>query len=172
MVYVIMGVAGCGKTTIGRLLAQKLKVPFYDADDFHSQDNVLKMKSGIPLDDAERLPWLAKLSVNIARWNKGNDAVLACSALKESYRQILSSRGTEQVLFIHLRGDRELISSRLAKRNDHYFSSALLESQFNILEPPSPGIAVQTDAKPEEIAQKIHKELCRLGFSGWGIEVC
>lgn len=164
MVYLLMGVAGCGKSTIGRLLARKLDIPFYDADDFHSPDNILKMAQGMPLDDADRAPWLSSLAEEIVRWNSGAGSVLACSALKEAYRRMLSGSEVKDVVYIHLAGDRELIRRRLALRDDHYFPENLLESQYAALEPPSDGITVQIDTTPEEIIMEIVESLRRRGL--------
>lgn len=165
MTFVLMGVAGCGKTTIGKLLAQKLKIPFYDADDFHSEECLQKMREGIALDDIARMPWLAKLSAEIRKWNREYGAVLACSALKECYRSILSSDGSEKVLFIHLTGARDVLIRRIENRHAHFFPPTLLESQLNILEPPSNGIVVQIDKKPEEIVHEILSSLALRGYA-------
>lgn len=121
MVYIVMGVSGCGKTTIGRMLAKRLAINFYDADDFHSQNNIHKMKNFVPLDDKDRMQWLLDLAMYIERWSKEEGAVLACSALKEKYRQILTQDGKEKVTFIHLKGDRNVILERMEKRKEHFF---------------------------------------------------
>lgn len=160
-----MGVAGCGKTTIGKLLAQRLRIPFYDADDFHSEECLQKMGEGIPLDDIVRMPWLAKLSAEIKKWNRESGAVLACSALKECYRSKLSGEGSEKVLFIHLAGAREVLIRRIENRQAHFFPPALLESQLNILEPPSNGIVVQIDKEPEAIVDEILSSPALRGYA-------
>lgn len=121
MVYVIMGVSGCGKTTIGKMLAQRLEIKFYDADDYHAQDKINKMQNSVPLDDEDRVPWLSALAGKIKLWNIGKGAVLACSALKEKYRQILSRAGREDVVFIYLEGDRDIILDRIKGRKEHFF---------------------------------------------------
>ncbi len=142
MVFVMMGVSGCGKTTIGRALAQHLRCPFYDGDDFHPPENVAKMGAGHPLNDEDRAPWLARLSALIGdHLAKGEPAVLACSALKKSYREQLRA-GNEGILFIHLQGDFPLIWQRMQARHNHYMKAEMLQSQFDTLEPPGPDEAI------------------------------
>jgi gluconokinase len=134
-VYVVMGVAGCGKTTVGQALARHLNCPFYDGDDFHSPENVAKMASGKPLDDADRVPWLASLSELIQdQLDRGATAVVACSALKKRYRDQL--RVNRQVRFIFLDGDFDLIWQRMEERRAHYMKPEMLRSQFEALEEP------------------------------------
>lgn len=134
-VFVIMGVAGSGKTTVGNALAARLQCPFYDGDDFHPPANVAKMATGVPLDDADREPWLASLAALIQRHlQQDQSAVLACSALKRRYRDLL--RINEKVKFIFLEGDFDLIMRRIANRQDHYMRPEMLRSQFEALEPP------------------------------------
>lgn len=135
-VYVVMGVSGCGKTTVGTAWAEKLGCPFYDGDDFHPPENVAKMASGTPLNDADRAPWLAILHDLLLRHvRKGETAVLACSALKKKYRQQLKE-GNEQVVFIYLHGSFDLIWQRMQTRHNHYMKAEMLQSQFDTLEPP------------------------------------
>ncbi len=134
---ILMGVAGSGKTTVGELLAQHLGWNFYDADAFHPAENIAKMANGTPLNDADRAPWLAALHALISTSLKENrPAVLACSALKESYRQELL-RGNEGVQFVYLKGRYNLIWSRISSRKDHYMKPQMLQSQFEALEEPS-----------------------------------
>ena len=134
-VYVVMGVAGCGKTTVGMALAKQLNCPFYDGDDYHSPVSVAKMSSGIPLDDADRVPWLVRLARLIQdHLDRGIAAVVACSALKKRYRDQL--RVSEQVKFIFLDGDFDLIWQRMQARPNHYMKPAMLRSQFEALELP------------------------------------
>ncbi|WTY91404.1 gluconokinase [Sphaerisporangium sp. NBC_01403] len=130
---VVMGVTGSGKTTVGAALAQRLRVPFADADDFHSQANVDKMSAGVPLDDADRLPWLR----SIGAWLAGHVAgggVVSCSALKRSYRDVLRE-AAPGVGFVHLHGDQEVVRRRVAGRPGHFMPASLVASQFQTLEP-------------------------------------
>lgn len=133
-----MGVSGSGKSTIGGPLAARLGLPFLDADEFHPPANVAKMAAGTPLTDADRRPWLELLN---AKLKERKSAVLACSALKESYRRALAE-GLADCRFVHLRGGMELIRARLAERQHRYMPAALLESQFDTLEPPRDAIEV------------------------------
>ncbi|HET7672121.1 MAG TPA: gluconokinase [Burkholderiales bacterium] len=145
MIVVVMGVSGVGKTTIGRLVAERLGWRFIDADDHHPAANVAKMAAGIPLQDSDRWPWLDRLN-EILRQER--DAVLACSALKESYRQrLLAGIADPRVVF--LEGDKALIASRLAARKHRYMPAALLDSQLAALEPPARAIRVDV-AQPVE----------------------
>jgi gluconokinase len=155
MVYVVMGVCGCGKSTIGEILARKLGLPFYDADAFHPPENVAKMRGGIPLTDADRAPWLATLTARIREWNEGAGAVLACSALKQRYRELLARESRANVRFVYLKGGYELIAGRMTQRTDHYMPLALLKSQFATLEEPANAIVADIDAAPEEICRRI-----------------
>ncbi len=159
MVFIIMGVSGCGKTAIGQLLGRKLNIPFFDADDYHSPDSIKKMNSGIPLDDRDREPWLICLSNEILKWKEMKGAVLACSALKEKYRMILSRGDTESILFIYLFGKKELIYSRIMKRKNHFMNESLLDSQFDVLEEPENAIKVGIDRTQESIVDSIISEL-------------
>lgn len=153
-IIVLMGVTGSGKTTIGRLLSQELGWTFYDADDFHPFANVEKMSSGIPLNDDDRKPWLQILSDLIRKClERGENAVLACSALKESYREFLLVN--ERVRLIYLKGDRELIKQRLKARRGHYMNPALLDSQLETLEEPKRGWKVDISLSPDEIVKTI-----------------
>lgn len=138
MIVVVMGVSGCGKSTLGALLASHLGYPFLDADEFHPPENVAKMAAGTPLTDADRQPWLELLNKKLRGLE---NAVLACSALKESYRKILA-QGLTDYRFVHLRGSIELIRARLGERRHRYMPASLLESQFAALEPPLNAIDV------------------------------
>jgi len=158
MVYIVMGVSGCGKTTVGTLLANEKKVPFFDADDFHPEDNIQKMQAGLPLNDDDREPWLNILSEKIREWNDESGAVLACSALKKSYRNTLTSESSE-VTFIWLDGSYDLIKSRMQKREGHYMPPDLLQSQFDALEPPSRAVKVSIDQPPDLILSDILQTL-------------
>ena len=154
MVWIVMGVSGSGKTTVGKLLAKELDLPFYDADDFHPKQNVQKMEAGKPLTDQDREPWLHHLSEMITRWNSNSGAVLACSALKESYRLTLKA-ADNSVQFVFLDGDIDLIRKRMKSREGHYMPSSLLESQFEALEIPSNAIRVSIDQPPADIVKEI-----------------
>jgi carbohydrate kinase (thermoresistant glucokinase family) len=159
MVIIVMGVSGCGKTTVGKLLAERLGLPFYDADDFHPVENVEKMKSGEPLNDADRHPWLAALSWEIEKWNEGDGAVLACSALKRNYRSILNPEKSDQVKFVYLKGQEKIILHRMEQREGHYMPPELLRSQFDALEEPVDAITVSIELSPDEIVERIVEEL-------------
>jgi 6-phosphogluconate dehydrogenase/gluconokinase len=155
MLLVVGGVSGVGKSTVGALLAEALGLPFYDADDFHPAANIEKMASGQPLDDGDRRPWLETLADQLASWDKQGGAVLACSALKESYRRKLASQCSEDVTWIMLDGSPDLLTARLDSRKGHFFDQSLLESQFADLELPSDGWVVDARSSPEEIVDTI-----------------
>jgi len=158
MVIVVMGVTGSGKTTIGSLLAARLGWHFADADEFHSAANKEKMHKGIPLSDADRLPWLAAMHNQIAKWAAlKQNVVLACSALKQSYRQLLWN-GPE-VQFVYLKGSYELIAERLRARKGHFADEHILAGQFRDLEEPSDAVTVDIGASPEEIVDEICRRL-------------
>ena len=175
MIFIIMGVSGSGKTTVGRLLAQELKLPFYDADDFHPQSNIDKMSQGIPLQDEDRIEWLEELALNIRKWEKDGGAVLACPSHKEKYRQILQSGASSTVTWVYLEGTKALIRERLESRKGHFMSAALLDSQFAALEKPSYGLSMSISLSPEEIVQQILKQmekmksLSEFGLIGMGV---
>ena len=159
-VYVVMGVSGCGKSTVGRLIAEALGARYAEGDSFHPPENVEKMRSGQPLDDHDRTPWLEAMAAAIRDWNaRGETVVLACSALKRRYRDVLRSGG--DVRFIHLAGDKALIAARLAARKGHYMPPTLLDSQFATLEPPGAdeAITVGIDASAETIASQALERL-------------
>ena len=165
---VIMGVSGCGKTTIGKALAKQLGLPFFDADDFHPQSNIDKMKQGTPLTDHDRMPWLSLLADHIKTWDEHGGAVLACSALKESYRNILASQ-SKNMTWIYLKGSFELIQSRLEQRELHYMKSGLLQSQFDALEEPDYGIHITIENHPEQILSTLISKLNRMRKSEFGV---
>jgi gluconokinase len=158
MVVVLMGVAGSGKTTVGRLLAERLGWEFYDADDFHPPANVEKMARGVPLDDADRQPWLEALSRLVAGClGRGESAVLACSALKESYRErLLVGAGVE---LVYLRGEPDLIRERLRRRRGHFMRPEMLDGQLEALEEPGPGFDVDISSTPDELVSVIRRRL-------------
>jgi gluconokinase len=158
MILIIMGVAGSGKTTIGSLLAQELGWKFYDADDYHSETNRAKMSQGIPLTDEDRADWLATLRNLIEQNIRQNmPAVLACSALKNSYRDMLKIN--EQVKFVYLHGTYEQIKTRLKNRTGHYMSAGMLDSQFQTLEEPKDTLSIDIIHTPQEIVSIIRKGL-------------
>ncbi|HZR66340.1 MAG TPA: gluconokinase [Terriglobales bacterium] len=153
MVIIIMGVVGAGKTTVGRLLAEKLGWEFADADHFHSAANIEKMSRGIPLDDCDRAPWLAALRRSIQGWElQGKNVVLACSALKRNYRDELRIPGVE---FIYLEGNYQTISQRLGARRGHFATDSILRSQFADLEPPSQAITIEISQTPDAMVDEI-----------------
>ncbi|NNL81559.1 MAG: NADP-dependent phosphogluconate dehydrogenase [Flavobacteriaceae bacterium] len=171
--FIIMGVSGSGKTTVGRLLASEMNMPFFDADDFHPKSNLDKMKSGLALDDNDRRPWLELLSEELHNWSNSEGAVLACSALKESYRGILQSKDVK-INWIVLRGSYDLVRQRMTERKDHFFSAELLQSQFDAMEWPDYGIHVPIEHQPAEMVSRIKtifrfRHECRLGLIGLGV---
>jgi gluconokinase len=159
MLILLMGVSGSGKTTIGRLLAQDLGWPFYDGDDFHSQANIDKMRQGIPLTDDDRDSWLTALRHQIDTLIADRQsAVLACSALKQAYRDRLGGDRPE-VRFIYLKGDYALIRQRLQERQGHFMKADLLVSQFATLEEPKGVPAINIVQEPEAIVGSIKRAL-------------
>lgn len=159
MIYIVMGVSGCGKSTIGKELAEQLSLPFYDADDFHFPESVAKMASGTALTDDDRKPWLSLLANNIVDWESAGGAVLACSALKQSYRDILSSTTENTVRFVYLKGDKATLTARMKSRANHFMPESLLDSQLNTLEPPQDAITVLLKNTVDEIISQILKAI-------------
>ena len=163
-IILLMGVSGSGKTTVGALLAGQLGWPYAEADAFHPAANIEKMAAGHPLTDADRAPWLAA----IGRWidlevAAGRPAVVTCSALKRAYRDQLRA-GRPRVRIVYLQGSRDLIASRLAARHGHFFTSAMLDSQFAALEEPMPDegvLVVPIGGTPKEIVEEILAALGR-----------
>ena len=159
MVIVIIGVAGAGKTTIGKLLSEGLGWPFYEGDDFHTSANVEKMSRGTPLSDEDRWPWLAELRKLIDQLiGQGQDAVLACSALKRSYRDRLQGDAA-QVAFVYLKGDYGTVWERLSARPGHFMRAGMLESQFQTLEEPDDATIVDISQEPGVIVREIKSAL-------------
>ncbi len=155
MVLILMGPMGCGKTTIGKMLAEKLGWSFYDGDDFHPQKNVEKMRAGIALTDGDRRAWLEKLGANVQRWLKEKKpAILACSALKQAYREFLGVN-QKTVKTVYLKGSYELLRARIEGRQHPYMNKDLLRSQLDTLEEPKDGLTVDISAVPEVIIQFI-----------------
>jgi gluconokinase len=158
VIIVVMGVTGSGKTTVGRLLATRLGYLFADADDFHSAANKEKMHKGIPLTDADRLPWLAAMHEQIAKWVASKQsAVLACSALKRSYREQL--RNGPEATFVYLKGSYDLIAERLRARKGHFADEHILAGQFADLEEPTDAVVIDISDTPEEIVGEICSRL-------------
>jgi gluconokinase len=146
-----MGVSGCGKTAVGQRLAGRLGVPFVDADDLHPAANVEKMRAGIPLDDTDRAPWLQRLNARLREAAQaGEPIVLACSALKQRYRDTLAE-GVAGLRFVHLAASREAIAARLAQRRHRYMPASLLDSQFAALEAPAGAIVVDAEGPLEAV---------------------
>jgi gluconokinase len=157
MIVLVMGVAGVGKTTIGEALAQALGARFIDADDYHPPENVAKMKAGVPLQDADRWPWLKRLNEILKTHPR---AVLACSALKESYRRRLAE-GIPEFKVVYLHGTAELIRERMKTRQHRYMPAALLDSQLADLEAPPDALVVDDDADPDAVIAEILAALDR-----------
>lgn len=150
----IMGVSGSGKTTVGRLLSQKTGIPFFDGDDFHAAASKEKMKAGIPLTDEDRVDWLLQLNALAQKESNKNGAIIACSALKEKYRQRLTTNLRKPV-WVFLNGSLTLIAERLTSRSGHFMPASLLQSQFDALEIPQHAFTVDIEANPELIAEQI-----------------
>jgi gluconokinase len=158
VVIILMGVSGAGKTIVGRLLATAVRYQFYDADDFHPPANIDKMKRGIPLDDADRQPWLETLGALVRRCLAAHmDAVLACSALKKAYRHYLLIEPHTRL--VYLKADQDLIRERLLQRRGHFMHPTLVESQFDTLEEPQDGFWVNAALSPTDIVTTIRRQL-------------
>lgn len=154
-IIIIMGVSGTGKSTIGKLLSNKMDIPFFDGDDYHPDANREKMASGRPLNDEDRRGWLAAINSLAQQEQELKGAIIACSALKEKYRNQIES-GVAQIHFIHLEGSFELILARLKARKGHFMPPELLRSQFDALEAPKEAINISIELKPEEIVSQIY----------------
>jgi len=155
---VLMGVSGCGKTSVGERLSQVLGWPFFDGDNFHPRENMAKMAQGNPLNDDDRRPWLANLHDMIdAHLRGGKSMILACSALKQSYRDQLSA-GNPGTVYIHLKGDFDLIYQRMSARQGHYMQAAMLRSQFEALEEPREAVTIDIQQNLDEIIQTLAKQ--------------
>ena len=164
MIAVVMGVSGSGKTTVAALVARALGCQFQEGDALHSPENVAKMRRGEPLTDADRASWLRRIAEEIDGWRaRGQCGVMACSALKRRYRDIIIGARPD-VALVYLKGSRELIRQRMAARQGHFMPVTLLESQFASLEEPAPDehpITVDVGAKPAEIADEVVRRLTR-----------
>jgi gluconokinase/shikimate kinase len=162
VVLVVMGVSGCGKTTVANILASRLGWPFEEGDALHPQSNIQKMKAGRPLNDADRQGWLAAVADWVERrFDAGENGLMTCSALKRSYRDVINRRGSG-VVFVFLAGSKATIAPRLATRQGHFMPSSLLDSQFADLEDPGPDephIRVDIGPPPGVIARLILREL-------------
>jgi len=159
MIFLVMGVTGSGKSTVGKMLAERLGWVYLEADDFHSPANREKMHRGEPLTESDRLPWLAAMHAEL-QWQdaQGKNAVLACSALREEYRQILMNG--LRVKLIYLRGSRELIADRLAQRKHHFAGVSILDDQFATLEEPrNADVVIDIKESPEEIVEEILRKV-------------
>ena len=155
---ILMGVSGCGKTTIGEMLSERLGWDFIESDDFHSAQDVRKMSSGIPLTDEDRWPWLARLNTAILhKQEEHTSCVVACSALKETYRMMLCAdvKGCE---YVYLKGDYNLIEERMRTRA-HFMKAGMLQSQFDALEEPSDAITIDIHQSPEAIVNEIIRNM-------------
>lgn len=159
--WVIMGVSGCGKSYIGEKIAHAFQLPFIEGDNYHPQANIDKMAAGIPLQDEDRQDWLATLALTLkAAHESGSGAVLSCSALKKKYRDVLNISGTLPITFLHLHGSMSDIKTRIEARKNHFMPPALLESQFNTLERPTPPehfITLNVSATPEDHIQTMRQ---------------
>ena len=154
-----MGVSGSGKSTIGELLAKRLGIPFFDADDFHPIENVEKMKAGNPLNDEDRAPWLANLNQLAKKEMAKKGAIITCSALKQKYRVSLEQGLPNSPEWVFLNGDFELILKRMNQREGHYMPASLLQSQFDALEIPANAFEVDIALPPKEILATILSKL-------------
>jgi gluconokinase len=160
MILVIMGVTGSGKTTVGKLLAHELGWKFLEGDDYHPAANIEKMRGGIPLVDEDRQPWLDAIRQRLGELSAaGQNVVLACSALKHDYQHYLAQHAPESVRFVVLVGSEELIRRRLAERKGHFMNPALLQSQFEALDPPKDALYIDIGPSPEAIVTEIRREL-------------
>jgi len=158
MIIIIWGVTGSGKTTISRALGNSLRCPVFDADNFHPEKNIRKMRAGMPLNDEDRYPWLQRLRVLVDSYTDEDVAVLACSALKASYRKMLGF-GQPHVRSFLLFGSDTLIAERLARRDNHFMPSSLLPSQMQLLELEHGGLTLNAERTPEQLVSQILRKL-------------
>lgn len=155
-----MGTSGSGKTTIGRLLAGELHSEFADGDDFHSEENIRKISSGVPLTDGDREPWLAAIRARMSLWaSAGQNGVMACSALKQKYRDVLLD--VPGVRLVYLKGSYELVRQRLHQRTGHFAGEQILSSQFRDLEEPADAVVVDVSGSPAQVVSEIRARLPR-----------
>ena len=172
-IIIVMGVSSSGKSTVGQTIARRLHVPFLDGDGYHPEANVEKMRAGIPLNDEDRWPWLERLAgaLHEAADKKGS-SVGACSALRRVYREYLTEKAGEPVLFVYLDGSREVIGERMARRQHEYMPTSLLDSQFATLEVPDPAtenvLVVPVTDPVDKITRTVTKSLDHLKtFKRW-----
>ena len=158
-IILIIGVSGCGKSTIGKLLANKVDIPFFDGDDFHPQANIDKMSAGNALTDDDRKQWLIDLNQHAIKQSLINGGIIACSALKESYREILQKDLATHLKWVFLYGSQDLIQSRMESRANHFMPINLIQSQFETLEVPNYGLHIDIVDSPELIVNNIIKAL-------------
>ena len=154
-----MGVSGCGKSTIGKALADATGFPFYDGDDFHPQENIEKMSSGKALNDSDRAGWLKSIATFAQEQCKDNSLIIACSALKQIYREQLEQGLEQQVQWIYLKGSFDLIAQRMQSRKNHFMPTQLLVSQFETLEEPKDALSISIELTPELIIEQILEQL-------------
>ncbi len=159
MIYLIMGVSGSGKTTVGQAFSQTVGYAFYDADNFHPPENIAKMSQGIPLNDSDRLPWLLAIKGVINKHQQlQKNAVITCSALKQSYRDLLQE-DTTGIIWIYLKGTYETILKRIQQRSNHFMKETMLLSQFQALEEPENAMIIDINSPVEEIVEAIINQL-------------
>lgn len=166
--FVVMGVAGAGKTTVGRALAERLGVPYGDADEFHPRANVAKMSAGVPLDDDDRRPWLTAIGSWLAEQSHGG--VVSCSALRRAYRDTLRSHAP-RICFVHLAGPPEIVAERVASRADHFMPASLVTSQVTLLEPladDEEGVTLPLDWPVDQIVTHITAHVAAAGSGAAG----
>lgn len=163
MIVIIAGVCGTGKTTVGEKVAEALSIPFYDADDFHPEANIQKMSGGTPLTDEDRWPWLDKLAQQLGESESQGGAVLACSALKESYRQRLMDGCASEIQWFMLNGTYELLEQRITARENHFMGSKMLESQLDTLELPNYGTVIDVEHPLEKVVQQVVRQVQQSG---------
>lgn len=169
---VIMGVSGSGKTTIGKLLSEKIQIPFFDGDDFHSEENIQKMASGKPLNDEDRKEWLLELNRLIQKNSNEKGCIIACSSLKKNYRDILSKNVPNAIKFVFLKGSYSEILSRMESRENHFIPSTLLKSQFETLEIPQNAYTISIMQNPDQMVTNIQNEIFNksdIGLIGLGV---
>lgn len=159
LLIVLMGVSGSGKTTVGELLSTQTGLPFYDGDDFHPAANVAKMAAGQPLTDEDRAGWLADLAAHLGQWEQSTGAILACSALKESYRQTLQAGTQAPIHWVFLTGDPALLRARMTHRTGSYMKANMLDSQLETLQVPAYGLHLDVAHTPPELVAQITKWL-------------